>query len=259
MSDLDALDALIAEGWIDAVLRPVKSGKEANVYMCRGGVRSGESLVAAKVYRSAQQRGFAADSAYREGDERRMSRRVRVAMGKRSAFGREVRFGRWIEREHEALSLIFQAGAAVPRPIALSSGALVLEWIGDEDGAAPPLRQARLPAERAEAVLESLLDQVRLYLTCDLVHGDLSEYNVLWWQGRAVVIDFPQAVDPRFNRSARALLDRDVHNLCRHFERYGLLRQPERIAARLWSAWMRSELRYATVGPGDWAAGPSVE
>ena len=227
--------------------------------MCRGGVRSGESLVAAKVYRSTQQRGFAADAAYREGDERRMSRRVRVAMAKRSTFGRQARFGRWIEREHEALALLSETGAVVPRAIALSSGALVLEWIGDEDGAAPPLRHVRLPAESAEAVLESLLDQIRLFLTCDLVHGDLSEYNVLWWGGRTVVIDFPQAVDPRFNRSARSLLERDVRNLCRHFERYGLVHQPERIAARLWSAWMRGDLRYATVGPEDWPPGAPVE
>ena len=130
----------------------------------------------------------------------------------------------------------------MPRPIAVAGGALLLGWIGDEEGAAPPLHSVR--ADRS--VLEVILRQVELFLAHDVVHGDLSEYNVLVWGGRPVVIDFPQAVDPRFNRSARALLDRDLRNLASCFGRAGAAFDWRREAAELWRRWLNSEL-----GGGD--------
>ena len=126
-------------------------------------------------------------------------------------------------------------------------------WIGDEDGAAPPLHVVRLDREEAPGVLEALLAQVELFLTHDLVHGDLSEYNVLFWEGAPVVIDFPQAVDPRFNRAARSLLERDVRNLARYFDRYGIRLDWRRRSADLWSRWLNSELGLkAAPAAEDW-------
>lgn len=247
----DELDPALGEGWITEVIRPVKSGKEASVYLCRGSDRSGERLVAAKVYR--EQRTFSHDAGYWEGATRHWGRRLNVAADKRSAFGRELRFNAWIGRELEHLTALHAAGALVPRPIAVEGSALLLSWIGDEDGAAPPLHVVRLDREEAPGVLEALLAQVELFLTHDLVHGDLSEYNVLFWEGAPVVIDFPQAVDPRFNRAARSLLERDVRNLARYFDRYGIRLDWRRRSADLWSRWLNSELGLkAAPAAEDW-------
>lgn len=243
------LDAALGEGWITDVVRAVKSGKEASVYLCRGSDRSGERLVAAKVYRA--RRSFHNDSGYREGEMRGWHRRQVVAATKRTAHGREVRFGAWIGREFEHLRTLHRAGARVPRPIAVEGEALLLSWIGDEDGAAPPLRNLRLEPDAARATLQTLLEQVELFLAHDLVHGDLSEYNVLYWDGRPTVIDLPQAVDPRFNRSARALLERDLRNLAAYFERCGAPFDWRRHSAVLWNRWLNSELGQSDAPTAD--------
>lgn len=246
---VDQLKPALEEGWITSVLRAVKSGKEASVYLCRGSKRAGEPLVAAKVYRPLGDRSFRNDAAYWEGGMRAANRRLVVAAQKRTRFGRQVRFGGWLQREFETLRTLARAGALVPRPIAVVGDALLLGWIGDDEGAAPPLH-----ALRAEpALLPPLLQQVELFLSCDLVHGDLSEYNVLVWDGRPVVIDFPQAVDPRFNHSARSLLERDLRNLSAYFGRAGVDLDWRRHAADLWRRWLNSDLaRDDTPAAEDW-------
>ena len=238
---IESLQPLFDEGWITDVIRSVRGGKEADVYLCRGSSLVEGALVAAKVYRPRTQRGFSDDSTYWEGGMRTFGRRVRLAATKRSAFGREVRFSAWIGREHEILARLHAAGAVVPRPYAMSQTGLVLEWIGEREQEAPQLRHVQLDAADAEAAFDDLLHQVELFLANDLVHGDLSDYNVLW-DGRAVVIDFPQAVDPRFNRSAHDLLRRDLGNLVKHFARYGLYRDPDRLAGELCERWLRGRL-----------------
>jgi RIO kinase 1 len=244
---LDELQPALDEGWIKSVLRAVKSGKEASVYLCLGSDRSGERLVAAKVYRP--RRTFSHDAEYWDGATRHWGRRLNVAAAKRTSFGREMRFGGWIQRELEALRVLHAAGALVPRPIAVAGGALLLSWIGDEDGAAPPLHSVRADAP----ALDTLVRQVELFLAHDVVHGDLSEYNVLVWDGRPVVIDFPQSVDPRFNRAARSLLERDLRNLASYFGRIGVAFDWRRRSAELWSRWLNSELgRDETPAAEDW-------
>lgn len=245
------LDAALGEGWITEVIRAVKSGKEASVYLCRGSDRSGAELVAAKVYRARP--AFHNNSGYWEGGTRGWKRSSALAVEKRSAFGREVRFNVWIGRELEHLRALHMAGAAVPRPIAQEGSALLLAWIGDEDGAAPPLRSVRLERGAAAAAAEELLKQVELFLAHDLVHGDLSEYNVLWWDGHPTVIDFPQAVDPRFNRGARSLLERDLRNLAGYFARSGVEIDWRRRSGELWNRWLNSELgTEETPSADDW-------
>lgn len=246
----DVLEPLFDEGWIEAVIRSVKSGKEATVYVCRGTARSGEELVAAKVYRAAEERGFKNAAVYWEGGMRAMSRRMRLAANKRTAFGRNLLFGAWINREKVTLDTLFKAGANVPRPITQIGSVLLLSWIGDEEEAAPQLRQVRFEPEKAQRVFDFLLGQVSLWLAANIVHGDLSEYNVLFWKGRPVVIDFPQAIDPRFNRNAYSLLQRDVANLARHFERFGVRRDLHAIAAEMWDRWLHSDAWLGAEGEG---------
>ena len=244
---VDQLRPALDEGWITEVVRSVKSGKEASVYLCAGSERAGHDLVAAKVYR--HRRTFSHDADYWEGATRNWGRRLNVAAAKRTAFGREVRFEAWIGRELAALQELHRAGAAVPRPIGVAGDALLLAWIGDEEGAAPPLHS--LPGDGT--MLEALLREVELFLAHDVVHGDLSEYNVLVWEGRPFVIDFPQAVDPRFNRSARSLLERDLRNLAAYFGRCGVALDWRRHAADLWARWLHSDLgRAETPSADDW-------
>jgi RIO kinase 1 len=239
---IESLEPFFHEGWITDVIRPVKSGKEATVYLCRAGARTGEDLVAAKVYRSRDQRGFKNDAVYWEGGTRAMSRRMKAAIARRSEFGRELLFSAWIGREKETLEALHRAGANVPRPIMQLSTAFLMTWIGDEEEAAPQLRQVRFedPA-KATRIFDFLVGQVELWLAHDVVHGDLSEYNVLFWQGRPVVIDFPQAIDPRFNRNAYTLLQRDVGNLAVYFGRFGVDRDGRALAAGMWERWLHSD------------------
>ena len=242
---VDQLRTALDEGWITEVVRSVKSGKEASVYLCAGSERAGHDLVAAKVYRA--RRTFSHDAEYWEGATRHWGRRLNVAAAKRTAFGRAVRFEGWIGRELETLRRLHRAGAAVPEPLGIAGEALLLAWIGDEEGAAPPLHTLRADG----AMLDELLRQVELFLARDVVHGDLSEYNVLVWEGRPVVIDFPQAVDPRFNHSARALLERDLRNLAAYFGRCGVALDWRRHAADLWRRWLNSDLGRADTPPAD--------
>src|SRR5579871_2120707 len=189
----EALVPLVDEGWITDLVFGVRSGKEADVYLCRG-TSSSEPLVAAKHYRPTTQRSFGDDSIYWDGRLRGVKRRHRVAIEKRSRFGRELRFGAWVHREREVLEQLSRAGARVPRPIAQVGDVLLMSWIGDERAAAPHLRQVRLDEGSVEAAFDALVGQVELFLACNLVHGDLSEYNVLWWNREPWVIDLPQAV-----------------------------------------------------------------
>jgi RIO kinase 1 len=240
--EVEALDPAFADGWITEIHRVVKSGKEATVYLCRGGERSGEELVAAKVYRSSQNRMFRNESAYEEGGMRAVGRREKLAAAKRTAFGREVRHSRWLGREQETLSILHPAGARVPRPVAALDGLVLLSWIGHGEEAAPHLRQVSLEQGDARRIRGILLEQVELFLACNVVHGDLSEYNVLVRDGDPVVIDFPQAVDARFNRNARDLLRRDLGNLNRFFSRHDASFDTERFLSDLWRRWLHSEL-----------------
>ncbi|HLI82163.1 MAG TPA: RIO1 family regulatory kinase/ATPase, partial [Candidatus Binataceae bacterium] len=124
-------------------------------------------------------------------------------------------------------------------PIALGESVVLMQYIGDETGAAPRLAQVELTRDEAAALFERVLRNVGLWLDLDRIHGDLSPYNILYWKGAIVAIDFPQAIDARFNPNARDLLQRDLANVCAYFQRYGIRCDPERIAARMWGAYRR--------------------
>lgn len=236
------LASFIEEQFITEVLRELKSGKEATAWVCRGGPASDHDLVVAKVYRPIAERGFKNDAAYQEG---RWSgdKRIRRAFEQKSRAGRAAQFGSWIAHEFASLKLLSGAGADVPRPIIRNESAILMEYIGDEDGPAPLLQHVRLDRDTAEAVFERLLDNVALFLSRDRVHGDLSAYNILYWQGRAAIIDLPQAVDPTTNPNAEALLARDVANLCAWARRNGIAADPARISGDLWMAYRFGGMR----------------
>jgi RIO kinase 1 len=236
---MEALQHFIDQGLIDEVLGVVKSGKEATVYLCEA---SAGGLVAAKVYRSRKVRQFANAAAYGEGRMRGVARRDALAMTKKSRVGQEMSFARWVSEEYATLTLLHAAGVAVPAPIAKSDSVILMEYIGDEEEPAAPLANARLDSDEARRVFEVLMRSVEMMLACDRVHGDLSAYNVLYRDGEMWIIDFPQAVDARFNQNALSLLERDIDNLCRHFERLGMQADGYRIARGLWSRFLRSEL-----------------
>jgi RIO kinase 1 len=238
-----AIEPLIDDELIEDVLYPVKSGKEATLYCCSGGVRARADLVAVKIYKPQQFRAFRNDSVYQAGRVI-LDRRSARAAAKRTRHGREVQASLWTNSEFETLRVLHRAGASVPRPIGQTSGAIAMEWIGDADAPARQLKDVHLDVVQAQAAFEELMRNVELWLACNVVHGDLSAYNVLWdaARSRLVAIDFPQASDPRFNANAQALLFRDIANVCRHFGRWGVASDADALAAELWERFTYGEL-----------------
>jgi RIO kinase 1 len=232
------LDSFLNDGHLSEVLRVIEGGKEGIVYCCRGGPLAGADLVAAKVYHPIHRRSFRRDAEYQDSRLRGPKvRREKLALAKGSAYGRRVQYGSWLSAEFETLSLLHRAGADVPFPIAVGEGAVLMQYIGDETAAAPRLAQVELTSDDARSFFERILRNVGLWLDLDRIHGDLSPYNILYWNDAVTIIDFPQTVDARFNPNARALLERDVANVCGYFERYGIRSDPRRIASRMWDAY----------------------
>jgi RIO kinase 1 len=239
----EVIEHFLDEGLIERVIRPIKSGKEASVHLCRANPRTtGETLAALKVYHPLDRRDFRDESLYRDGEFIK-ERRIRAALEKKTRFGREVQGGLWVGREWETLRALFDAGAPVPRPIESTDNAILMSYIGDEHDAAPQLHRDRTTGEaETEDLLEQCVRAIERMLFHDVVHGDLSPFNVLVWEERISVIDLPQAVDPKKNRHAEALLARDVERICEHFTRRGVARDPGRIADDLWTAWTFADL-----------------
>ncbi|MGH2354847.1 MAG: RIO1 family regulatory kinase/ATPase, partial [Chloroflexota bacterium] len=138
---------------------------------------------------------------------------------------------------------LYAAGVDLPRPLRQAGRAILMEYVGDAESAAPPLNKVALPEDEAPALFDRLIRNVARCLACHCVHADLSPFNVLLWQGAPKLIDFPQAVDPRFNHNARTLLERDVANLCHYFARYGTQTDPLSLADHLWSRYLEGDLR----------------
>ncbi|GAA4802148.1 serine protein kinase RIO [Lysobacter hankyongensis] len=204
-----ALQALIDDGVIDEVLRPLKSGKEAAVYV----VRSGDDVRCAKVYKDMAQRSFQQRVQYQEGRKVRGSREAR-AIGKATKYGRKQQETAWKNAEVDALYLLRDAGVRVPEPYGYYHGVLVMELVTDADGfSAPRLGEVELTPEQAREFHAVLMRQVVRMLCCGLIHGDLSQYNVLVGPDGPIVIDFPQVVSAAGNNAARRMLLRDVNNL----------------------------------------------
>lgn len=248
------LQPLLDEGLIDSVVRQLMSGKEAMVYV----VRCGDETRCAKVYKEATQRSFRQAVDYTENRKVKNTRQAR-AMAKGTRFGREATEAAWQSAEVDALYRLAAAGVRVPKPWNFHDGVLLMELVTDVNGdAAPRLNDVAFTAEEARAHHAMLLTEVVRMLCAGVIHGDLSEFNVLLAADGPVIIDLPQAVDAAGNNHAQRMLLRDVDNLRAFFGRFA----PELLAsnhgAEIWDLYQRGVLRPDTVLSGRFDPAPTT-
>ena len=228
---LSSLRHFYEQELIDDVLYVAKSGKEATVYCCTANSSTGLEFLAAKIYRPRMFRSLSNDALYRQGREQR-DKDGRVLRGnkrqrgnlKQTERGRAAQVSSWIEYEFATQRRLYDAGADVPKPLGQIGNAVLMDFVGDGEE----------PAAR--------LSEVELALAHDCIHGDLSAYNVLYWQGKVTMIDFAQAVDPRHDDALYVLLERDIDRLYRFFARSGAVADPGALAADMWTRYLCGEL-----------------
>lgn len=211
-----SLETSVQNGLVDEVVCQLMSGKEAEVYV----VLSKGEVRCAKVYKEAGKRSFSHQAQYQEGRKVRNSRQAR-AMEKNSRYGRKEQEGAWHNAEVVALQRLADADVRVPKIYSYIDGVLLMELVVDGDGeVAPRLNDIRLTEEQAREYHKAMINQIVLMLCAGLVHGDLSEYNVLAGSDGLVIIDLPQAIDAAGNNNASKLLLRDVENMTAYFGRF---------------------------------------
>jgi RIO kinase 1 len=244
----DSLESLMTEGIITEVVRPLMSGKEAQVYL----VESGGELRVAKIYKDAIHRSFKHRAEYTEGRGVRSSRDAR-AMQKRSKYGRAMDEEAWRAAEVDIIHRLRDAGVRVPEPFQFVDGVLIMELVKDAEGApAPRLGDVSLSAEEARKCFDHLLAEVVKMVCAGVVHGDLSDFNVLMSARGPVIIDFPQSVDPSKNQNARELLIRDVDNLTHFLSQHEPAMKGRPYGQEIWEAYEHTTLTPDFVPTGTW-------
>ena len=240
----ESLESFYLQKWFDDVLRMVKGGKEASVYLCLGNATTGLDYLAAKVYRPRRFRNLKNDWIYREGranlDENGneiTNHGMMHAMQKRTEYGRQLLHTSWLEHEFSTLQMLHQAGADVPRPLASETNAILMEYYGDGVMGAPTLNDVDLEAHETRELYERVLHNIELMLSHGRIHADLSAFNILYWEGEIVLIDFPQSIHPEQNRSAFRIFERDVVRVCEYFQSQGVRSSPRKLAADLWQKY----------------------
>jgi RIO kinase 1 len=240
---LDSLYEIAGQQLISDVLRKVKAGKEASVYLCRSGVSIENRLIAAKVYRPRSLRNLKNDAIYRTGrtdlgeDGSALFKDADIrAILHRTKYGEELRHTSWIAYEFQTLEQLHAAGADVPKPYAMLKNSIMMEFIGDEGGGASALSSIRLDRDEARELFDRVVLNLNLLLANKRIHGDLSAYNILYWDGDITLIDFPQVVDPEANPSSWVIFLRDVTRVCQYFASQGVKTNARRLAADLWTS-----------------------
>ena len=240
---LDSLVNVAEYNWISDVLQKVKVGKEASVYLCRAGSAIDAPYVAAKIYRPRSLRNLKNDSQYREGrpdldeDGSALWKEADVnAIIKRTTYGEEIRHRSWMAYEFKTLEMLHEAGADVPKPYAIEKNTIVMDYVGDPGTPAPTLNHVRLDKDEVRPLFERVIRNVDLLLANQRIHGDLSAYNILYWDGDITLIDFPQVVQPESNPAAWAIFLRDVTRICQYFASQGIKRDARKLAIELWTS-----------------------
>ncbi len=229
---------LVSDGLIDEVIRPLMSGKEADVFV----VRCGSQTRCAKIYKEPEKRGFKQAVQYQEGRKVRNSRRAR-AMQKGSRFGRKEQENAWQNTEVDALYKLASAGVRVPRPYGCFDGILLMELITDSDGhEAPRLNDVSMSSEQAIEDHASVIQDVVKMLCTGLIHGDLSEFNILVDEHGPVIIDLPQVIDAAANNSAKMFLQRDVKRVTDYYSEFAPELRSSRYADEIWALYEAGEL-----------------
>ena len=232
------IQPLVDDGLVDDVISRLMSGKEADVYV----VRCGSTIRCAKVYKDAVKRSFKQAVQYQEGRKVRNSRRAR-AMGKGSKFGRKQQEETWQNAEVDALYLLAGAGVRVPQPYDCLNGVLLMELITDKHcDVAPRLNDISMSAEQAREDHALVMHDVKRMLCAGIVHGDLSEFNVLVDENGPVIIDLPQAVNAAANNSAQSMLERDVNNMTRYYGQFAPELLNSRYGKEIWALFENGEL-----------------
>ncbi|MBY0498542.1 MAG: serine protein kinase RIO [Nitrosomonas sp.] len=240
------IEPLIQDGFVDEVIRQLMSGKEASVYV----VRCGAAIRCAKVYKEANKRSFRQSTDYTEGRKVKNSRRAR-AMEKGTRYGRKAQEESWQSAEVDALYRLAAAGVRVPKPHHFHEGVLLMDLVTDSNGhAAPRLSELVLTAGLAREYHRALITQVVRMLCAGIIHGDLSEYNVLVDSDGPVIIDLPQAIDAAANSQACRMLLRDVENLAVYFGQFALELPATRYGMEIWALYQSGQLRPDSVLTG---------
>ncbi|WP_280525080.1 PA4780 family RIO1-like protein kinase [Vibrio superstes] len=233
------IQPLVDDGLVDEVKSQLMSGKEASVYV----VRCGETIRCAKVYKEISQRSFKKATAYREGRKVRNSRRDR-AMEKGSGFGRDQQEKVWQSAEVDALYKLAAAGVRVPEPYGCFDGVLLMELVTDDEGyVAPRLNDVVISPEQAVQDHQVMMGYVVKMLCVGLIHGDLSEFNVLVDESGPVIIDLPQAVDAAANNNAEWMLTRDVNNIRDYYAQFAPELLSTEYAKEMWALYEKGELK----------------
>jgi len=241
------IQPLVDDGLVDEVLSQLMSGKEATVFV----VRSGTEIRCAKVYKEAAKRSFKQAVKYQEGRKQRNSRRAR-AIEKGSKYGRKQQEDTWQNAEVDALYRLAAAGVRVPEPFGCFDGVLLMELVTDGEGAvAPRLNDVSMTAEQAQEDHVTMMNYVKLMLIAGIVHGDLSEFNVLVDDYGPVIIDLPQAVDAAANNNAYEMFERDVNNMTQYYGQYAPQLLDSQYAKEMWELYENAELLVDTVLTGN--------
>ena len=228
------------------VLSVVKGGKEASVYLCKAHESHKKQWLATKVYRPRMFRNLRNDKMYREGRAAIDANgkvvndkdwRALKAMNTGNSRGQAMSHTSWLMYENKTLHDLFNAGASVPEPHGVSENAILMDYIGDEYGPAPTLSEVTIAPEEVEPLFKEVMRNIDIMLQQGIIHGDLSAYNILYWDGEIVLIDFPQVVNIQNNRHARKILTRDIERVCEYFQNLGLQVDEKEIANQLWKAY----------------------